>query len=127
MEREFETAFITSHAQMRMKERLGIKNLDRMIRTAYLAAERGIRIDEARDSVAKKMILHYGEEARELVLYNGYYFVFTDNFDTLVTVFAAEKKVSKWIEANKSKENGYRKYNYSKDIRSAVEEELSFA
>lgn len=127
MERNYETSFITAHAQMRMKERLGIKNLDKMIRMAALAVERGIRVEDARESIAKRMISHETYDLTKVVLYNGTYFIFTDNLDTLVTVYPAGKKEVKWVEANTRKSNGYRKYNYAKDTRSEIEEELSFA
>lgn len=127
MERELETAFITFHAQMRMKERLGIKNLDRMIRMASLALDRGIRIENAKDSIAKQMMKHDVSDGKEIVLYSGYYYVFTEDFGALVTVFPAGKKETKWTEAAVSKSNGFKKYNFIKDIRSAFEEELRFA
>jgi len=102
------TSFITSHAQKRFKERVGIKNLDQMIRMTKLALERGIKANESKEYFTKSIKKHLKNDTTEVVLYNGSYYIFSIGYEALITVISAEPRTRRKEENFNRKSNGKR-------------------
>lgn len=97
---------ISYHAQLRMKQRAGIKNLDTMIHFANNAKERGIYASSTNKYFEKEISKHTKNDDTYIVLYNGYYFVFTKDSNNLITIISADKNVSRKQENFNRKSNG---------------------
>lgn len=103
---------LTGHSVIRAKERLGIRNTDKLLRHVCNAWERGMTSDSACMAWQRKYMLNRETEAKEFRMYNGAVFVFgiTDGIPVLITVYAMSKENADRFRFSKKKISHRKKY-----------------
>lgn len=84
---------LTAHAVQRAKERLGIRNADKLMRRACNAWERGITADQAETVWQRKYMQERETGNKEIRIYSGTVFIFgaVNGAHTLITLFPVPK------------------------------------
>ena len=97
---------LTKHAQQRMKERVGIKSVERMYQMAARAFEKGISPDNTDCQMILKSFEKVDREkypGRDLRMYNDQIYVFCNNW--LLTVLPVDNVLRKRMEKKRCKIN----------------------
>lgn len=85
----------SKHSEMRMKERIGMKNSNASRRMVQLAFERGQRAEDIRRAALRNYIAARNERGAEAVAYNGYCFLFNPQNGVCITVYPLPKELCK--------------------------------
>ena len=84
---------LTAHSIRRAKERLGIRNADKLMRRACNAWERGITAEHAETVWQRKFIQDLEKGNKEIRIYSGMVFIFgvMNGAQTLITLYPVPK------------------------------------
>ena len=84
---------LTAHAVQRAKERLGIRNVDKLMRRACNAWERGMTAEHAETVWQQKYMQDRENDNKEIRIYSGTVFIFgvMNGVQTLITLYPVPK------------------------------------
>lgn len=103
---------LTAHSVIRAKERLGIRNTDKLLRHACNAWKRGMTSDSAGMAWQRKYMLKRETDNKEFRIYSDTVFVFgvTDGIPALITVYNMSKENSNHFRFSKERISHKKKY-----------------
>ena len=100
---------LTAHAVQRAKERLGIRNADKLMRRACNAWERGMTADQAENIWQRKYMQVRETGNKEIRIYGGTVFIFgvMNDVHTLITLFPVPKAAAGSMHSSQKRNKRY--------------------